>query len=225
MKNLVLFQESHSFYTQFGKRPSSQGSSSLELADVDSDDPDDPATALGRAFATKSLILQNLAVAFLVTAEQVFEQCDPSWRWTSLQSLALTSPSLHFTEGTANQIDSLLYRAAKLVPKMPNLHTLVLWNGAKANACAFIFLKSIRDRKASITWRGNWHFSFTSRLIASWQRTVNALGLDILETKHELIEAYINSHGDAVHHLNLPCPVITPESLWQVRREAYTIDE
>lgn len=169
-------------------------------------------------------------MAFLVTAERVLHECQPTWSWPVLESLALTSPLLH-SGSDGDKIEALLCKAAHILPRMQRLQTLVLWNGGKAIACAFLFYRnssssssSSRDKKASTTWRGNWRFSWTPRILECWNRAAKSLGVDTLDFRHELIEADVHSHGDAIHHLKLPCSVITPESRWQIRREAYTLE-
>lgn len=156
-------------------------------------------------------------------AEQVLCHFPPDWTWPHLQSLALTSPTLD-ESSSDRAIQALLCLAAELVPRMPNLKTLVLWNGGRPNACAFIF-RQTDSRTASITWRGNWRFSLTPDVMKSWRKVAEDRGVTLYSILYESIEADIKSRGDAIHHLQLPCPVITPESLWQIRREAYTIDD
>lgn len=218
VKTLVVFEDSYTFYNQFGQRP----------ARISLFSPEDTRAGLERLFVTKSLGLRHLAVAFLVTAERVLHEWEPTWRWPILESLALTSPLLH-SGSDGDKIEALLCKAAHIVPQVQHLQTLVLWNGGKANACAFIFHRNTtnrnRDKNASITWRGNWRFSWTPRILECWNRAAKSLGVDTLDFRHELIEADVHSHGDAIHHLKLPCSVITPESLWQIRREAYTLEQ
>ena len=100
---------------------------------------------------------------------------------------------------------------------MPELQTLVIWNGGKAHACAFIYR---RDRTAaSVTWRATWHLELRPLVIKSWQLAASGLPFSQLGIKHERIQGSIKSPGDAIHYLQLPCKVVDPASLWQMRRE------
>ena len=99
---------------------------------------------------------------------------------------------------------------------MPKLHTLILWNGGKAYAGAFIY-RRVGD-KASVTWRGTWHLDLSALVIKSWQLVASQLPYE-LQIKHEGIQRAVCSPGDALYHLGLPCQVIDPRSLWQIRRE------
>lgn len=194
VKTLVVFEDSYTFYNQFGQR----------LARTSLLSPEEARGRRERLFLTKSLGLRHLAVAFLVTAERVLHEWEPTWRWPILESLALTSPLLH-SGSDGDKIDALLCKAAHIVPQVQHLQTLVLWNGGKANACAFIFHRSSsnsnRDKKCSITWRGNWRFSWMPRILECWNRAAKSLGVVTL-FRHELIEAGVHSHEDAIHHLS-----------------------
>jgi hypothetical protein len=106
---------------------------------------------------------------------------------------------------------------------MPKLHTFVLWNGGKTHACAFIY-RIDRDG-ASITWRGTWHLELSPLVVKSWWLAASKLPcseFSELQIKQEYVRGVIKSHGDAIYHLELPCQVIDPASLWQIRREAYS---
>ncbi|RWA09898.1 hypothetical protein EKO27_g5197 [Xylaria grammica] len=167
-------------------------------------------------FASKSRSLQHLAISFMVDADDLFQRCQPTWSWWHLQSIALTSQLLRVWKDRG-QIETLLCRAGVLVQKMPKLHTFVLWNGGKSHACAFIY-RIDRDRP-SVTWRGTWNLELTSPVVQSWQCAASRLRRHELQLKQEHIQEYIACHGDAIYHLELPCQVVDPASLWQIRRE------
>jgi hypothetical protein len=93
---------------------------------------------IGAAFASRSLDLEQLSVSYMVKAEDFFRACLPTWTWPRLQSLALTSQLLRYTR-SRQEIDALLYEAGITALRMPRLHTLVLWDGIRGNACAFIY--------------------------------------------------------------------------------------
>lgn len=211
LTRLIVFEDSYKFYDRFPKRP----------AHVPWFNSSDTIYGLSAVFASKSLDLQHLAVSFMVNAEELFLQCQSTWTWPHLQSLALTSQLLQDDWGKREQIEALLCRASVLVQKMPKIHTFVLWNGGKAHACAFIY-RIDRDR-ASVTWRGTWHLELSPRVVESWQLAASRLPSPELQLKQECIREAIRCHGDAIYHLKLPCQVIEPASLWQIRREVCSL--
>ena len=168
---------------------------------------------LGATFASRSLDLEQLS---MVDAEDFFQACQPAWSWENLQSLALTSQLLRAT-GSPREIDILLYEAGAAALRMPSLRTLVLGNGRKGIACAFIYHT---DRyHASITWRGTWETKLSPRVVEVWERVALERRSCPLRVGKEQVCGDIASHGDAIHHLALPCRVVAPASLWQIRRE------
>ncbi|KAI1278907.1 hypothetical protein F5Y07DRAFT_406565 [Xylaria sp. FL0933] len=217
LKSLIVFRDSREFYDLFPKGAAhiQQGYGLFA-----------PREALSRTFAAKSLNLQHLAISFMVNAEELFRHCQSTWTWLRLQSLALTSQLLQDDWEKRSRIPDLLYQAGAHVQNMPLLHTFVLWNGGKAHACAFIYRVG-RDT-ASVTWRGSWHLELSPEVLKPWQLAASKLlrSEDAeLQIKQEHIAAAINSHGDAIFHLELPCQVVEPASLWQIRREAYSLPE
>lgn len=207
LHRLTVFEDSYKFYDPFPKRPAHIPWYNLV----------DPSEGLDAVFAAKSLDLQHFAISFMINAEQLFRHCQSTWSWSHLQSLALTSQLLQDDWEKSEQIETLLCRAGVLVQKMPKLHTFVLWNGGKGHACAFIY-RIDRD-SASVTWRGTWHLELSPIVIKSWQLAASKLPFSKLRIKQECIQGVIKSHGDAIYHLELPCQVIDPASLWQIRRE------
>jgi hypothetical protein len=213
LNRLTVFEDSYKFYDPFPKRQAHMPWFNL----LDPSEGLDPSGGLGAVLASKSLDLQHLAISFMVNAEELFRHCQSTWSWSHLQSLALTSQLLQDDWEKRKQIEALLCRAGVFVPKMPKLHTFVLWNGGKAHACAFIY--RIERGSASVTWRGTWHLELGPRVIKSWQLAASKLPFSKLQIKQERIRGVTKSHGDAIHHLELPCQVIDPASLWQIRRE------
>lgn len=53
-----------------------------------------------------------------------------------------------------------------------------------------------------------------------WSAVASQAGCVALLVKKERIEERITGHADAIVHLNLPCKVVEPVSLWQVQKEA-----
>ncbi|KLP20230.1 uncharacterized protein LW94_3232 [Fusarium fujikuroi] len=167
--------------------------------------------------ARTSLRLRELAVSFIIDAINFFRACKRVWVWNDLQSLSLTS-NLILQDGKEKKqrIDGLLIAAAKLVLRMPNLTTMVLWNGGTGRACAFIYTRA--KHYAHITWRGTWDLEISQQVLQVWEDVAKLHSLE-LRAKHERLRETIRSHGDAIFHLNLPCQVIEPTSLWQIRME------
>ncbi|GAW16753.1 hypothetical protein ANO14919_061900 [Xylariales sp. No.14919] len=206
LRRLIVFEDSYRFYKSFliGRNYLSwvyQFNTNARLSAF---------------FASKSRSLQHLAISFMVDADDLLRHCQPTWSWWHLQSIALTSQLLRVWKDRG-QIETLLCRAGVLVQKMPELHTFVLWNGGKSHACAFIY-RIDRDRP-SVTWRGTWDLELTSPVVQSWQCAASRLRRPELQLKQEHIQEYIACHGDAIYHLELPCQVVDPASLWQIRRE------
>lgn len=174
---------------------------------------------IAAAFAARSVDLEQLSVAYMVNAEDFFHRaaCNSSWTWHRLESLALTSQLLRDTQ-SREWIDALLYVAGITALRMPKLQAFVLWDGIKGEACAFIY-HTDRSR-ASITWRGTWDMQLSSRVIKAWQCVATETHLcGALQVGKQRVHGVIGSHGDAIHCLGLPCPVVAPASLWQIRRE------
>ncbi|PTB65064.1 hypothetical protein BBK36DRAFT_1204094 [Trichoderma citrinoviride] len=200
LKRLTVFEDSYGFYNRFPRR-SSHGSWSSPY-------PED--LRLSARFAFRSRDLQHLSISFTVNAEEFLRQCRPSWNWPHMQSLALTSDLLRQDETLRQHIYALLREAGILAQKMPELHTFVLWNGARGHAL-------------SITWRATWRLSLTEDplVIKEWELAAARLPFPELHIRQQRIYRDISSHGDAVHRLELPCQVVEPASLWQIRREGY----
>ncbi|KAF5679485.1 hypothetical protein FCIRC_6098 [Fusarium circinatum] len=167
--------------------------------------------------AQTSLRLRELAVSFLVGAMDFFRACKKEWTWIHLQSLSLTSSLLlQNTKEQRGRIDSLLITAARFLLRMPNLTTMVLWSGGTGKACAFMYIRA--KHYAHITWRGTWDLEISRQVLKAWEDVAKLHSVE-LRVRHERLHETIRSHGDAIFHLNLPCQVIEPTSLWQIRVE------
>lgn len=172
------------------------------------------------------LNLEEISISFMINAEDFFLESVPIryWEpmptgpWERLQSLSLTSKLLQPTTSRID-IDALLCRAGVYALQMPKLRTLVLWNGARRVAAAFIY--RVHRNDATITWRGTWNLKFSPQVIETWRSVASTLhSMDLRIEKKQLIEeANIRSHGDAIHHLDLPTRVVEPASLYQIRKE------
>ncbi|RYC65831.1 hypothetical protein CHU98_g409 [Xylaria longipes] len=215
LDKLTIFEDDYAFYDRFPSPPFPAHWFTVQNSHK----------GLDAKFASKSHDLQSIAISFMVNAEDFFRHCRPEWTWPRLQTLALTSQLLQ--QEKRSLIEPLLCRVGILVRNMPELHTLVLWNGGKGHTCAFIYRWSERNG-ASITWRGTWYLALSPDVINSWR----PVGSDLphsefskLQVKWEQVQGVITSHGDAIHHLDLPYRVIEPASLWQIRREGYSLPE
>ncbi|ROT40826.1 hypothetical protein SODALDRAFT_376579 [Sodiomyces alkalinus F11] len=159
---------------------------------------------LGEAFVSRSLHLEEL-----------------------LRSLALTSRVLQDQE-RRHEIYALLLSAGTAALQMPRLQHLVIWSESHEKACAFIYQAYQADRRAaSITWRCTLglELSCTTPVMEVWQRVASKSHPCVLHIAEQWIFEAVLSHGDAIHHLNLPCSVVTPISLRQMRKEADQRDE
>ncbi len=207
-----------SVFEDFSDRPSAvlmndQGSMQPGVEAVRVPDP-----LVGSSFASKSLNLERLSASYMVDAADFFGACLPSWTWPRLESLALTSPLLYEDPMQRGRIDGLLCAAGTAALRMPRLRALAVWNGRQGNACAFIYHT---DRNyAYVTWRGTWQMDLNPRLVEVWERVAEKNRSWPLRVAKQQVHGVIGSHGDAIHHLALPCPVVDPESLWQMRRES-----
>ncbi|KAK2047443.1 hypothetical protein LZ31DRAFT_609542 [Colletotrichum somersetense] len=144
---------------------------------------------------------------------------DPSKRLDAV----LASKSLdlqHFA--ISFKIEGLLCQASALAQKMPKLHTFVLWNGGKGHACAFIY--RIGRDYTTIVWRGTWRLELSPRVVESWQFVASKLCDEKFQVRQEFLKGGMKWHGDAIYHLDLPCQVVDPASLWQIRREAWSLE-
>jgi hypothetical protein len=158
-------------------------------------------------------------VSYLSNAEDFFGACLPTWTWEHLRSLALTSALLQPAGSRAN-IYALLSSAAAAALRMPRLQTLVLWNGRRGNACAFAYHHQHQGRgRPHIAWRSTWDLELTHTVVEAWQTVASQARPSELGIEKQDIPGGVDSHGDAIHHLALPCPVVAPASLWQMRRE------
>ena len=117
---------------------------------------------IGAAFASRSLDLEQLSVSYMANAEDFLRACLSTWTWQRLQCLALTSQLIRHTR-SRQEIDALLYKAGITALRMPRLHTLVLWNSSRGNACTFIY-HTDRDY-AYVTWRGTWDMELSTRVV------------------------------------------------------------
>lgn len=171
---------------------------------------------LAATFSTKSRDLEHMSVAYMIDAKDFFQGANPISIWGNLQSLTLTSRLLR-PSVSRQDIDSLLYEAGTVALRMPKLHTLVIWYGMKGSACAFI--SRVNGEGAHLTWRSTWEMELSSRVVEVWQRVTSQRHSRALRVDNQEIHGLIQSHGDAIYHLDLPYQVVSPVSLPQIRRE------
>jgi hypothetical protein len=166
--------------------------------------------------ARTSLRLEELAVSFLIEARQFSNACNKEWTWDYLESLALTPLVMQEGEKYQRPLQKLLIDTAKLALRMPKLKALVLWRGFTGKACAFMYTRT--ELCADITVRGTWELVLSQDVLEAWEDVAKFHSV-YLKVRHERIKEVITSHGDAIYHLDLPCQVIEPTSLWQIRME------
>lgn len=174
------------------------------------------APSIGAALAPTSLNFEHLSVSYMVNAEDFFQACRPTWNWKDLKSLSLTSQLLS-DSSKRQKVYALLHEAGTVALQMPKLHTLQIWYGTRASACAFIYYR--QGQYACITWRGTWDLELGPRLITLWEGVAFNTGARGLRVEKEQLHGLVKSHGDAIHHLRLPYSVVSPTSLRQIRRE------
>jgi hypothetical protein len=174
--------------------------------------------ALAKAFATKSHNFERLSISYMIDAQQFFTSCQQlSYGWNLLQSLTLTSSTLARTTPRQN-VYTLLQNASLTALNMPQLKSMVLWNGEQGQACAVIYQRHSASGMATLTWRGTWDLELSYEVVESWKKAVPGSCYLRIE-KEALGDVNIRSHGDAIYHLGLPDGVIHPTSLWQIRHE------
>ncbi|WXC42671.1 hypothetical protein QX201_002448 [Fusarium graminearum] len=208
LKSLVLFQHSVEHLTQSAY----QDPSYERLRDIRN--RLDIQNKSSRYLAQTSLRLEQFFVSFLINAGDFLAACRKEWTWEHLQSLALSfqGSGKHHQEG----INSPLLSTAKVALRMPKLETLVLWSGDRGTTCAFIYTRN--EYCAQVVWRGTWDLDISQEALKAWEAVAALYSLE-LRVEHERIQEVIRSCGDAIHHLNLPCQIIQPTSLWQMRVE------
>ncbi len=168
--------------------------------------------------ALASLKLEHLAASFIVDASHFFE-IEPSWEWSNLTSIVLTS-NLLTPDKDHIEIGVMLRAAAAAAIKMPQLETMEIWNGRKGLAALFKYQVFRDTQEATITWRGTWRFTMEPSIMQAWEAIISQCdGYRLNLVQERLDEAAIKSHGDAIHYLMLSSQVIRPISLQQIQME------
>ena len=178
-----------------------------------------PKSDVSRAVANASLNLEHLSASFIVDASYFFDAREPSWSWSRLVSLTLTSRLLTPHESPM-EVDSMLQAAASAAMKMPNLDILEIWNGQDGLAMLFRYQLTGERQPAVITCRGTWEFVLQPPVVQAWEAVARKRGGNgSVIVKEVLDSTIIKSYGDAIHHLRLLNPVMRPVSLQQIRLE------
>lgn len=151
---------------------------------------------LGAAFASQSHGLEHLSVSYMIDARDFFAACQQSGNWQHLETLALTSRLLQDNDSDHvnryQDINHMLYNAAVTVRQMPELRTLVLWNGKRGNPCAFVYQATTSS--ASITWRATWDLKLSGRVVGARERPAYDLSVPLRAGKQKIQEE-MASHG------------------------------
>lgn len=184
-----------------------------------------PHPAVGRIVALASLQLEHLAASFLVDARHFFA-IEPSWEWSNLTTLVLTSKVLRPGEDPV-EIGAMLHAAAAAAMRMPRLETMEIWNGRIGLAAVFRYQTLRNARQATVTWRATWELTMEPSLIRAWEAVVHHRYDDSwrLRVVQEWLDtAAIKSHGDAISCLRLSGQVIRPVSLQQIQMEQKALE-
>lgn len=212
LKRLVIFENFNQQYPPIMQR--FQFGADLANCDIHRK----PSPAVRRKIALASLKLEHLAASFIVDASHFFE-IEPSWEWSNLSSIVLTS-NLLTPDQDPIKIEVMLQAAAAAAIKMPRLETMEIWNGRQGLAALFKYQVFHDREEATITWRGTWQLSMEESSTQAWEAVIDQYGGFRLNWVQEhLDEAVIKSHGDAIHHLMLSSSVIRPISLQQIQME------
>lgn len=192
----AAFPESHSEYSRFIRIPSA---------------------SVGAALAKASLSLEQLSVSFLVDAQDFFETYQSGWIWKNLASLALTSQLLNSAKDPAD-VNNLLHAAGVAAQNMPKLRIMEVWNGGRGHACVFRY--HLTDGFATITWCSSWDLQLESCVVKAWEAVaLEHSGQILCVDLHQIPTESIQSHGDAIDHLQLKRQILRPVSLHQIRME------
>ncbi|KAJ4003549.1 hypothetical protein NW752_012169 [Fusarium irregulare] len=155
-----------------------------------------------RGLAQMSLKLEELSASFVVDAAEFLMYFAGAKDYVE-----------NVDQCTSND---LLLAMSMLVLRMPLLRTFVLWHGRKDGAGAFIYNRT--EKYAHMVWRGTRQLDFSPKVLKEWGNVAEFHSSE-LRVRHESIEEKIRYRGDAIHYLDLPCQVIQPTSLWQIRME------
>lgn len=178
-----------------------------------------PTSDVSWAVAKASLKLEHLSASFIVDASYFFHACEPSWKWPSMTSLALTSQLLTPDESPI-EIDNMLQIAAAVAMRMPNLESMEIWNGREGSAMLFRYQLALEEQPAVLTCRGTWEFTLRPPVVQAWEAVALKRGSHRFIIVEELLDAgVVKSHGDAIYHLKFLNSVIRPVSLQQIRME------
>lgn len=176
-------------------------------------------TDLAAAFARRSLDLEYLSISFMVDAWDFFSACHTQWTWMNLTTLVLVSAELTATndEGV---IHKLLHGAAMTALRMPNLHSMTLWNVREDGSCAFKYTKT--ESTGTVMWQGTWDMYLPDFVFRAWEAvSVQPPRASNFLTRGQFIrDRSFSCHGEAIFWLDLPFGVIDPISLWQIGEEA-----
>ncbi|KAL7958124.1 hypothetical protein V8C34DRAFT_305178 [Trichoderma compactum] len=174
---------------------------------------------VSRAVAKASLKLEHLSASFMVDASHFFQAREPSWTWPNMTWFAMTSRLLG-PDASPVEIDDMLIAASAAAIKMPNLQVMEIWNGQEGLAMLFRYQKAKGGQPAVVTRKGTREIALGSAVMRAWEDVAREHRCNGCVVITELIDVgLVQSHGDAIHHLQLSNPVIRPISLRQIRME------
>ncbi|RYP20711.1 hypothetical protein DL765_002661 [Monosporascus sp. GIB2] len=178
-----------------------------------------PNPSVGAALASRSLGLERFSASYMVDAKDFFKACESNWVWDNLTSLTLTSRLMTLCKPHPLAINKMLVDAGTAALGMPQLRTLVIWNGMKRNACAFRY--QVTANSTTLGWCGTWDLELNIDVLNVWRKAAlryTGHELSILASRN-LNKQDIQSHAVAIRELNLS-EVIHPVSLEQILRES-----
>ncbi|PLN80792.1 hypothetical protein BDW42DRAFT_194164 [Aspergillus taichungensis] len=179
-----------------------------------------PDSKVSGEVARLSLQLEHLSASFIVDASHSLNACEPSWKWTRMTSLVLSSQLLTPDECPVKIDDTMLLTAARVALRMPNLESMEIWNGQEGFAMFFRYQLTGQDKPAVPTWRGTWGLTLRSAVVEAWEVVALSRCGRRLVFAAELLDAgVVGSLGDAILHLGFLNPVVRPVSLRQIRME------
>ncbi|KAJ4275283.1 hypothetical protein NW764_010792 [Fusarium oxysporum] len=166
VKSMTVFQDRNEYFNAVSRLhkeelPRSHQATVMTPPVIPSRQP-----VLAWEFATASLYLEHLSIAFIIDAVDFFDQCREKWLWCELRSLTLTSQLLT-CNGDSFKISGLLQTTAQMATHMPKLERLTIWNGGVNEACAFTYRK--HQHNASVIWQAKGGTQIYPAVHSAWE--------------------------------------------------------
>lgn len=141
--------------------------------------------ALAVTIALRSIMLEELSVAFMADARHFLElfsgprpEPNPLLYWPSLKWLSFTSSALHY-DIDPSKLNGLFLAAARAAKNMPVLRAMELWNTCKHCGGAFRYI--VDGRRAYIEWEGSWEVEIQDNVKRAWREVAREhAGADLM---------------------------------------------